>query len=371
MSVKAYLKDVAEMAAGEFKSGRLSRRDFMTICAAAGVSPLLLRGSPASAAANEVVMWNWGGDAVACHSDVFGKPFTEETGVGFAIDSSGPSEGSIKAMVESGNVTADVCDGDLFQAESLGSQGFLEPIDYSVVKKELFRNPDDAKEFGVAMVYYGYCLMYDSEKFGANPPTGWADFWDLEKFPGKRTLYKWGNGVFEAAMQADGVPMDQVYPIDMDRVLKKVREIKSETVFWGSGAEPQQLFQNAEVAMGMIYSNRALLAERDTKGRFKLIWNGGLSQAGGYIVPKGNPAGRENVMKFLASCQVPEKQVNLFKCLGQAPSNPAAVDMVPPELKRYNSTDPENYALQVHADNHWYAQNYEAALEAYLNEIAS
>jgi putative spermidine/putrescine transport system substrate-binding protein len=157
----------------------------------------------------------------------------------------------------------------------------------------------------------------------------------------------------------------------MDRVLKKIREIKSETVFWGSGAEPQQLFQNAEVSMGMIYSNRGLLAERDTKGRYKLVWNEALSQAGGYIVPKGNPAGRENVMKFLASCQDPEKQINLFKCLGQAPSNPAAAAMIPPELKRYNSTDPENLALQIHADNHWYAKNYETALEAYLNEIAS
>lgn len=371
MHTRAFLRDVADLAASEFRAGRLSRRDFLTACAAAGVSPLLFRGSSASAAANEVVMWNWGGDAVACHTDSFGKPFTDETGVGFSVDSSGPTEGSIKAMVESGNVTADVCDGDLFQAESLGSQGLLEAIDYNVVKKELFANPGDCWEYGVAMIYYGYAMMYDSEKFGDNPPKGWKDFWDLEKYPGKRTLYKWGNGAFEAAMLADGASREEVYPIDMDRVLKKIREIKSETVFWGSGAEPQQLFQNAEVSMGMIYSNRMILAERDTKGRYKLVWNEALSMAGGYIVPKGNPAGRENVMKFLASCQVPERQANLFKCFGQAPSNPAAWPMIPPELKRYNSTDPENYPLQIHADNHWYAKNYEASLEAYLNEIAS
>ena len=37
------------------------------------------------------------------------------TGKGLSFDTSGPLEGKIKEMVDSGNVTADVADADLFQ----------------------------------------------------------------------------------------------------------------------------------------------------------------------------------------------------------------------------------------------------------------
>ena len=44
------------------------------------------------------------------------------------------------------------------------------------------------------------------------PPTGMADFFDVKKFPGKRSLYKWGVSSWEAALLADGIAPDIALP---------------------------------------------------------------------------------------------------------------------------------------------------------------
>ncbi len=229
-----------------FRAGRMDRRRFLALVAAAGVLPHLVKAGDAHAAANEIVLWNWGGQAEKCHADAVGAPFTARTGMPLKFDTSGPLQGKIKEMVQSGKVTADVCDADLFDAIALGPQDILEPIDYGIVQKSRVLD-GFALDYGVSVVFYGYAFMYDTQAFGANPPQNWADFFDLSKFPGKRSLYKWGNGSIEAALMADGVPMKEVYPCDVPRALAKVKSIKADTIFWGSPSEVAQMMQNGEM----------------------------------------------------------------------------------------------------------------------------
>jgi len=363
-----YLDDLYELASRAAAEGRLSRRHFLALAGATGVAGAMLGAKPAKAG-DKIVFWDWGGDAVSCHKQVLLEPFGKQSGLGYAVDPSGPSEGKMKAMVQSGKTAADICDGDLFQSSTLGAQGILEPIDYSIVDKTLFGSPGEAAEFGCGLYHYGYSMMYDSQKFGDNPPKGWADFWDTKKYPGKRALYKWGNGSFESACIAGGADPKKLYPLDVDLMLKKIGEIKDDAIFWGSGSEIQQIFQQGEVAMGIIYNNRAMLVERDTKGRYKNTWDQALVQTGAYLVLKNNPAGRDNAMKFLRMCQEPDHQVALFECLGHSPSNPEASKRVPAALKQYNCMDPENYAKQIPISDDWYVKNYEPVLDKFLGLV--
>ena len=60
-------------------------------------------------------------------------------------------------------------------------------------------------------VWFGFSvfatlLAYRTDKFGDNGPNNWADFWNVEKFPGRRGLYKGVAGMLESALMADGVP---------------------------------------------------------------------------------------------------------------------------------------------------------------------
>ncbi|MFX5656770.1 extracellular solute-binding protein, partial [Acinetobacter baumannii] len=68
-------------------------------------------------------------------------------------------------------------------------------------------------------------------------------------------------GALEAALLADGVALDQLYPLDVDRALKKIAEIKDHLVLWDTGASSQQLFRDGEVTMGQLWHTRANLLQ--------------------------------------------------------------------------------------------------------------
>ncbi len=357
------LKDAAHL----FRAGGMRRRDFLALVAAAGVLPHLVKIGDAHAAAKEIVLWNWGGQAEKCHADAVGKPFTAKTGFPLKFDTSGPLQGKIKEMVQSGKVTADVCDADLFDSIALGPQGILEPIDYSVVQKSRVLD-GFALEYGVSVVFYGYAFMYDTKAFGANPPKDWADFFDTKKFPGKRSLYKYGNGAIEGALMADGVAMKDVYPCDVPRAIAKIKSIKDDSLYWGSPADVAQQMQNGEIVMGQIFQNRGKNIEHDTKGRFKLVMNQAIAMPGAWIVPKGNPAGKE-AMNFIAEAQTVKAQLKLLDCNGFTPANPEAFAKIPKEFAPYAITSKENIKKVLFCDSKWWAEKGGDAVSAYMDAI--
>ncbi|MFQ1702665.1 extracellular solute-binding protein [Loktanella agnita] len=368
MNDKQFQKEALIEGAHAFREGRLDRRSFLTMCAIAGIATVAVGVGDAKAAADQVILWNWGGDAERCHGNAIGKPFTELTGIPLRIDTSGPLQGKLRAMVDSGNVTADVADADAFDALALGNSGHLEPIDYAVVDKS--KTLDGyAWDYGVSVLFYGYAFMYNTEVYGDNPPTGWADFFDTAKFPGKRSLYKWANGALEAALIADGVNKNALYPLDMERALAKLTAIKDDSLYWGSGSEAHAMIVNEDVSMGMVWQNRGRGIEADTEGRFKLVMNEALAMPGAYIVPKGNPAGPD-AMRFIAQAQEVESQLALLDCLGMTPANPAAFAQIPAESSAYAITSAENLEKVIFTDPEWWAENGGDAVNAFLEAIS-
>jgi len=286
-------------------------------------------------------------------------------------DGTGPTEGAIAAQVESGKPTWDIVDADPFSAEALGKKGKMEPIDYAIVDKAKMRK-GFGWEYAASSYFYSYIIAYDAKKFGDSPPKGMADFFDVAKFPGKRALYKWGAGMWEAALLADGVTADKLYPLDLKRAHDKIAAFKDNVVaYWGGGSESQSLLLNGEASMALVWSTRAKLIEKDSGGDVKFIWDQGLIAPGAMAVLKGNPGGKDNAMKFIASAQDPAKQVVMFKMLGQGPANPAADALLPAEEARFNPVDPTNFALQIPLDMPWYEQNYGPALDEYLKIISA
>jgi putative spermidine/putrescine transport system substrate-binding protein len=247
----------------------------------------------------------------------------------------------------------------------------IEPIDYTVVDRTKVQ-PGFAYEFSVANYFLSYVIAYDATKFGDNPPKSWADFWNVEKYPGKRSLYKWMSGCMEAALLADGVPVDALYPLDEERAIRKLNEIKPHIVsFWDSGAESQQLMRDGEASMALMWHTRANLVEQDTGGGVSWTYAQGILAPSGWAVIKGNPAGSRRAMDFIRYCQDPALQVDLLRALGCGPSNPLAHDLVPPDLRRLDCSSKENMAVQVLMDMDWYAASGDAALDRYLAMTAS
>jgi len=368
---QGFQRDCLERLGERAARGEIDRRRFMQLAGVllAGL-PVALRSELAEAAAKQLVFVNWGGDATKAYTDAYGTPFQKATGIAVRQDGSGPTEGGITAQFKSGKPSWDIVDADPFSAISLGKQGMIDTIDWSVVDKSKIR-PGFVWDYAASSYFFSYVIAYDSKKYAA-APTGMADFFDTAKFPGKRSMYKWGAGMWEAALMADGVAPDKLYPLDLDRAHKVIARLKPDVVsFWGGGAESQSVLLGNEASMAIVWSTRASLIEQDSDGRIKYIWDQGLLSPGAMAVIKNNPGGRDAAMKFIASAQDPQKQLVMFDMLGQGPANPACNALIPADKRHGNCVDPANIAKQVALDMPWYAEHYGAALDQYTKVISA
>jgi len=369
---QTHAEDCGEILKEELAAGRLGRRQVLGLMAALGATTVLggLGSRAASAASGELVLCNWGGDAVKAFTEAFKAHYDSSSSLKMVVEGGGPSSGKVRAMVEAKNVIWDVCDSGAGDSIVMGKAGVLEEMDYTIIDKAKMI-PGFAYETGCINYTFGVVLAYNAEKYKDNPPKTMADFFDLKKYPGRRMLRKRALAMLECALLADGVPMDKVYPIDVDRALKKIGSIKSESLYWSSGAESQQLLRSGECDMGLLWHTRAHLLKRDSEGRIDWTFNQGILHPGMWIVPKGNPAGKKAAMEAIASMQAPEGQVKLLELMANGPANPAASDMVPAELKPINPSDPANQKVMLASDGRWWGEHAPTVEQKYADLISS
>lgn len=265
----------------------------------------------AFAAQAEVTVMSWGGAYGAAQTEGHLKPFTAATGINTTmVDSDNPAT-PIKAMVEAGNVTINVASVEYADAIRLCDEGLLEPISIDDLPAGADGTPA-AEDFlpgavtdcAVSTDIWATVYAYDTTKFsGDAAPKTAADFFDLEKFPGKRGIRKGAKAVLEFALMADGVPAAEVYdvlgtPEGLDRAFAKLDTIKSEVVWWEAGAQPPQLLADGEVVMSTAYNGRIFNAAIGEGKPFQIVWDGQIYENEMYAIPKGAP-NKEAAMEFI------------------------------------------------------------------------
>jgi putative spermidine/putrescine transport system substrate-binding protein len=226
-------------------------------------------------------------------------------------------------------------------------------------------------KWAVCNYIFSYVLAFNSAKLDGRRPNSWQDFWNVKDFPGKRTLRGSCIGQLECALLADGVPADKIYPIDLKRALEKIKAIREHTIFWKTGSQSEDLLRQGDVVMGNMWHNRTNLLRVESKGAIDWTWDGGVIAPAVWVVPKGNPAGKQKAMDFIALSLEPASQVELFKLIGMGPSNPAAAALIPEALKPYDPAQPANLAKQILINEEWYTNNLIEAEKQYLDIISS
>ncbi len=367
--MQSFQQDCIELVLRRFRRGEVDRRTLLAGLAALGAAPLA-GGEARAQAAQQLVMVNWGGIANDGFGRFYGDPFAQaNSGWRVVQDSTGPSAGRIRSMVESGRTTWDICDSSANSSILLGRQNLVNRIDYGIVDRTNVIGPAFALEFGAAPYSFSNVLCYDSSKFPAGPPTSWADFWNLQRFPGTRLLRRDAVGSLDAAQMALGKDPANLYPLDIRACIRKVQELRRNIVYWNSGSESEQFLRTGEAVMGQIWHTRATVLERETNGRIKFLWPQGLLQPGIFVIPRGNPGGAM-AQRLLASMLANvEPQVGLLGLLGNGPTNPRAAAQVPQELRRNNPTDPDNARVQVVLDGVWWGANYQQVNADFIDAI--
>lgn len=308
-------------------------------------------GTAGPANAQNMVFTSWGGTTQDAQKTSWAESFTEQTGINVTQD--GPTDyGKLKAMVEAGNVTWDVVDVEGDYAVQAGKAGLLEPLDFSVIDKSKL-DPRFVTDYSVGSFYYSFVIGCNKDAVEACPKT-WADLFDTQKFPGKRTFYKWSApGVIEAALLADGVPADKLYPLDLDRAFKKLDTIKDEIIWWDSGAQSQQLLASAEAPYGSFWNGR-LTALAETGVSVETSWVNNITAADSLVVPKGTK-NKKAAMEFIAHATSAKSQADFAAATGYAPINLESPALMDPDKR---GTLPDKQAeTQVNADMTYWAEH--------------
>jgi putative spermidine/putrescine transport system substrate-binding protein len=235
------------------------------------------------------VLWSGGqyGDAV---EKCINEPFTAATGIKVITESPG-GLAKLQAMAEAGSITSTVFDLPTDELKRGTAQGLFEKVDWKAVDPEPIY--DEAKdEYAVGTSYFSTIMAYRSD---AKAPQNWVDFFDTKNFPGKRALPDYPGYVLPFAAIADGVPVDKVFPIDLDRAFKTLERIKGDTIWWQAGAQSAQLLKDNEAQYVIAWSGRVVGQDGITTS-----FKDGMLDISWFGVAKGAPeAEKEAAWKWL------------------------------------------------------------------------
>ncbi len=350
---------------------RFSRRSFMAGAGGAGTlfaAPAIV-SSAAQAQQNVVYVNSYGGSYTAAQQAAYFAPFTKATGI--EVRPVTPvSAAKIKAQVTTGNYEWDCCEIGAAEFEEARRGGFLEPIDRSIVELGKLLPQNVYKDVGFRNVALSYLYAYRSDRYPNGGPTSWADFWNVEKFPGKRALSSrsWTN--LSQALLADGVPLDKLYPLDLDRAFKKLDQLKPHIkVWWTENSQAQQLISDGEVDMiGMANARAQELVDRGLP--VGIVWNGGENYWSHWFVSKGTPRAKA-AWTFLNFIMQAQPMADFCKVMTYGPSNPDAFKVIDATIAAKLPTSPEHLAQSFSPDVEWLGERLPAIKERWAQWIAS
>lgn len=341
---------------------RVGRRAFLQGAAAIGglATTRSLLAAPAIAQSlkgtGQLIVYDGGGSWGDAKRLAYFEPFEKETGIK-VIAQPRADNGATRASVLAGAPRYDltILSGGI--APTFEREGLLLPLDYGYFEKadlDAF-TPVPTTRFSCPHIVYSLLIAYDGAKFTGSAPQSWADVWDVRKFPGRRTLPTgtWGSdgGTFEAALMADGVAPDKLYPLDWDRAFKSLDRIKPNVVkWWNSGAEGPQLIIDKQAAVGSAWNGR-IAAANEQGAKIGYSWNQGILQYDSWVLLKG-AKNVDNAMKFLAFASRAENQAKFVQHILYSPPNARAFDYVPAERAKLLPTSSAARAVQ-------FVQNYE------------
>jgi putative spermidine/putrescine transport system substrate-binding protein len=288
-----------------------------------------------------------------------GNPFTQKTGI--PLQYQDPYNwGKLRAMHEARAQQMDCASVQGTEVILAGRLNMAMPLDWSVIDRSVLAPRQLARPHALGGYSLSMVLCYNKKTWpGASHPNSWADFWNVEKFPGRRALRRDAVWTTEVAMMADGAKAESYYPVDVDRAFKSLDRIKPHVkTWWGDNSQAQALMERQEVDLLAVMDGRASETIAISNAPYQVVWNEQISTGSGqgWIVLNGGP-NTAGAMKFLDIVGRPEALATFARLLYYAPMNPKAYDLIDPEFAKHLSSYPENEKTAHLVNYDWWADN--------------
>jgi len=291
----------------------------------------------------KVIYADYGGTTREASQAAFYTPFEKETGVPVVpgdVDTS-----KMRLFAENKRSEWDLANLDGWEVVDFAEKGWLEELPDWVKKTDLV-SPEFQK-WTVGNYSASLGIAFNVEE-GNKPPTSWADFWDTRKFPGKRGVPNFGYVQFEAALLADGVPHEEIYPIDFERATAKLDELRDQILYWDTFGQSMQFLAQGSVGMTMNTNSRTVLF-RDQGLPVDFVWDDAiLLPWGGNGILKYGP-NRDAAFALADFCADPKRQAEFSRLTLYGPTQSAALDLMDDDLlsKLPNSPEHESAAFSL------------------------
>jgi putative spermidine/putrescine transport system substrate-binding protein len=359
----------------------------------------ILLGATAAAAfatvglAEDMTIVSWGGAYSASQDNAYNQPYMKlNPDVKIINDeSSNEAVAKLRAMAEAGNVTWDVVDVVASDAIRLCDEGLALEIDPDT---QLAPAPDGtsaSEDFGdllvsecyIPTIVYSTTFGYRSDvaAWGGREPDDICDVFDLENFPGKRSLEKRPINNVEWALLCDGVAPEDVYdvlstPEGVDRALAKLATIRDNVVWWSAGAETPQRLADGEVVLGSTYNGRLFALIEEQKQPVKMLWDWQVFDLDGYIIPAGLSDERKaRALDFIYFASDTQRLADQAKFISYGPARKSSAPLVSKhatlgiDMAPHMPTDPKNAVHTLLYNYEWWADNrddVDAKFQAWL-----
>ena len=335
--------------------------------------------------ADSMVLVSWGGAYQASQQNAYVAPYLEmNPGVSVSWDeSSAEAVAKLRAMNEAGNITWDLVDVEGADAIRLCDEGLAMEIDHDEVLAAAPDGTSATDDFGAAIVsdcfipqiVFSTTVGYRTDMVGATPPTDICAIFDLETYPGKRSLNKRPLANVEWALLCDGVPKAEIYDVlateeGQDRALAKLDTIKDQVVWWTAGADTPQLLADGEVVMGSTYNGRLFSAIAEQGQPIGMLWDAQMFDNDGWIIPAGLPEDRlARVMDFLKFATDTQRLADQAAYISYGPARASSAPLVGKhaelgiEMAPHMPTDPAN-SQNIFVTNYEFWADYRDDLDA-------
>ncbi len=331
--------------------------------------------APVQAAPTEAItVVSWGGSYALASQRAWHEPFTAETGIEVRLEDYNGGLAQIRAQVDVGAVHWDVVDMEMPNARLACDEGLIEFIDVSElpdgVNGEAAEDDFPAElvsDCGAGMLFYSTIYAYNANILQGPPPQTIADFFNLEKYPGRRGMRRAPLVNLEFALLADGVAPEDIYatldtPEGLARAFARLDTIKEHVVWWEAGAQPPQLLADGEVIMSTAYNGRIFNAQVLENQPFVIVWDGQALDSGFLAIVAGTPR-YEAARQFVLFANRPDSIANISKYISYGPARVSSRALVNRhldtgvEMRVHMPTAPENLARALTLDWRWWSAN--------------
>ncbi len=332
-----------------------------------------------AAQAQDMVIVSWGGAYSASQNKAYHQPYmANNPGVNIINDESSPEAvAKLRAMNEAGNITWDVVDVVAADAMRLCDEGLTMEIDHN---EWLAAAPDGTpatEDFGdlivsdcfIPQIVYSTTFGYRTDLVGDTPPTSVCAIFDLEAYPGKRSLEKRPINNVEWALLCDGVAQDDLYDVlsedgGVERALAKLDTIKDQVVWWSAAAESIQLLADGEVVLASSYNGRLFSTIVEQNQPIAMLWDYQVFDLDGWVIPTGLSEERlARAKDFIYFATDTQRLADQAAYISYGPARLSSAPLVGKhaelgiDMGPHMPTDPENAKHTILYNYEWWADN--------------